>query len=77
MVLSKVVKRVLLVCLARPAVVKVLSLEDVLVARLLAIVDHPWVICLATCSNLCFQRATAGDLVLLKSCALHASAFLF
>lgn len=74
--LSKVVKRVLLVCLARPAFVEVLSLEDVLMARLLAVVDHPWVICLATCSN-CFQRATPGDLVLLKSCALHASAFLF
>lgn len=53
--LSKVVKRVLLVCLARPAFVEVLSLEDVLMARLLAVVDHPWVICLATCSN-CVSR---------------------
>lgn len=45
----------LLVCLARPAFVKVLSLENVLMARLLAVVDHPWVICLATCSN-CVSR---------------------
>lgn len=51
----KVVKRVLLVCLARPAFVKVLSLEDVLVARLLAVVGHLWVICFATCSN-CVSR---------------------
>lgn len=54
-VLSKVVKRVLLVCLARPTSVKVLSLEDVLVARLLALVVHPRVISLATCSN-CVMR---------------------
>lgn len=44
----------LLVCLARPAFVNVLSLEDLLMASFLAIVDHPWLICLATCSNLCF-----------------------
>jgi len=43
-VFSNVVKRALLVCLARPAFVNVLSLEDVLVARLLAIMDHPWLI---------------------------------
>lgn len=53
-VLSKVVKRVLLVCLARPASVNVLSLEDIPVARLLAAVDHPWFACLATCGSLCF-----------------------
>lgn len=63
-VLSKVVKRMLLVCLARPAFVKILSLEDV--ARLLAVVDHPWVTCLATCSN-CVSRGQHLEILYFSS----------